>query len=178
MGRWCSNLCRQLLGVHATYTALEDAALAQQLHLMPWPWPWDAEEAVHATPKALGNGRCLQQGDELGCVYMWLQMLEGVETWRERILHPWKFNRIKHNDAELQKQVSTSKPCITLRKPYSWTSPLYNACLIKKAPARSARLERSSQSHTLPESMAWLPSACKHALLTDGRQWYLLHAWA
>lgn len=34
-----------------------------------------------------------------------MQMTEGVETWRERILHPWKFNRVKHNDAELQKQV-------------------------------------------------------------------------
>ncbi len=32
-------------------------------------------------------------------------MLEGVRLWREKILYPWKFNRVKHNDVELQRQV-------------------------------------------------------------------------
>lgn len=31
--------------------------------------------------------------------------LESVRLWREKILYPWKFNRIKHNDVELQRQV-------------------------------------------------------------------------
>ncbi|GIL45775.1 hypothetical protein Vafri_2921, partial [Volvox africanus] len=32
-------------------------------------------------------------------------MLESVGLWREKILYPWKFNRVKHNDVELQRQV-------------------------------------------------------------------------
>ncbi|GFR42409.1 hypothetical protein Agub_g3309, partial [Astrephomene gubernaculifera] len=32
-------------------------------------------------------------------------LLEAVGLWREKILYPWKFNRVKHNDVELQRQV-------------------------------------------------------------------------
>ncbi|KAG2448846.1 hypothetical protein HYH02_006197 [Chlamydomonas schloesseri] len=32
-------------------------------------------------------------------------LLEAIGLWREKILYPWKFNRVKHNDVELQRQV-------------------------------------------------------------------------
>ena len=46
-------------------------------------------------------------------------MLEAIALWREKILHPWKFNRVKHNDAELQKQVRRHAP------PYAHCLPAY-----------------------------------------------------